>query len=252
MIRKFIASCLLFGSFIIALTAGPPFTTDDSETPRRHGWEINLPFILGRSRALTQAQIPLFDLNYGLSDNFQLDLEVPVYRVSQPGQPPASGLGDIMFGVKWRFLEETKTRPQVAIYPQVCFATGNAARGLGAGATCYVFPVAAEKNWGKWTAYANVGYIVQTAAGNRNSFYYGATVTREVAKGLEVGAEVFGNWVPVSGDSTEDGINLGAELQVSRSIVLLASAGHTFRRDGYFMAYVGIQVLTGPNRRTRS
>ena len=234
------------------LTAGPPYTTDDSETPRRRGWEINLPLIIARTRTLSQAQIPLFDLNYGLFDNFQLDLEVPVYRVSQTEQPPATGLGDVMVGFKWRFLEETKNRPQVAVYPQVCLPTGNAARGLGAGAPCYVFPIAAEKNWGKWTAYANAGYFVQKDAGSPNFLYYGAAITREIADGLEIGIEAFGNSVGLSGAGPEDGFNVGAELQVSRSIVLLGSVGHSFRQDGDFLAYVGVQVLIGSNRRTRS
>jgi hypothetical protein len=250
--RKPTVFCLLFAAGALALAAGPPYTTDDPETPRRRGWEINLPLIIARSSALRQAQIPLFDLNYGFSDSFQFDLEIPIYRVGQPGQASATGLGDVMVGVKWRFLEESKSRPQVAFYPQVCLPTGNAARGLGAGAPCYIFPISAEKNLGKWTVYTNVGYAVQKAVGAHNYFYYGAAVTREVAAGLEIGAEIFGNAVAIAGAGSDDGFTIGAELQISRSLVLLGSAGHSFHGGGTFLAYVGLQILTGPNRRPRS
>lgn len=246
--------------FVVALTfllpfalgAGPPYTTDDPETPRRHGWEINLPYVLARSGPASQAQAPLFDLNYGLFDHIQLDLEIPVFRVSLPGQPTASGLGDVMAGFKWRFLEETKARPQVAIYPQICFPTGSVAKGLGAGAPCYVLPVAAEKNWGKWTASANLGYFIQQAAGASDFFYYGAAVTHELAEGMEVGVEVFGHAFAIIGSEPENGFNFGAELRLSPTIALLGSAGHGFRRKGHFLAYIGIQLLTGPNRGKRS
>ncbi len=251
MSHKPAAFCLLFAATVVILAAGPPYTTDDTETPRRRGWEINLSSVLARSHTMRQAQIPLFDLNFGLTDNFQLDLEIPVYRVSQPGQAAATGLGDVMVGIKWRFLEESKSLPQVAFYPQVCLPTGNTDKGLGAGKACYIFPVSAEKNWGKWTAYANVGYAVQKAAGAPNYFYYGAVVTREMAKGLEIGAEIFANAAAFAGAESQDGFNIGAELQISRSLVLLASAGRAFHGAGTFQAYIGIQILTGSNRRSR-
>jgi hypothetical protein len=45
---------------------GPPFVTDDPEPPPPGGWEINVPFIVERSRGKTEMDAPLFDLNYGL------------------------------------------------------------------------------------------------------------------------------------------------------------------------------------------
>jgi hypothetical protein len=62
--------------------AGPPFVTDDPEPPPPGGWEINVPFILGRSAGNAKMNAPLFDFNYGLPD-VQLKLEFPVAIVAQ-------------------------------------------------------------------------------------------------------------------------------------------------------------------------
>src|SRR5215472_16617186 len=83
--------------------AGPPFVTDDPEPPAPGGWEINVPFILERTSGKTEMDAPLFDLNYGLP-NIQLKLEVPVEIVHDDGDGTVSGAGDLLLGVKWRFL----------------------------------------------------------------------------------------------------------------------------------------------------
>jgi hypothetical protein len=81
---------------------GPPFVTDDPEPPPPGGWEINVPFILERTPGTTEMNAPLFDLNYGLP-NVQLKLEFPVEIVHEDGAGTATGPGDVLLGVKWRF-----------------------------------------------------------------------------------------------------------------------------------------------------
>jgi hypothetical protein len=85
--------------------AGPQFVTDDPEPPRPGGWEINVPFILGRTPSTTDMDAPLFDLNYGLPD-IQLKLEFPVRVVREDGSGTEAGPGDLFTGVKWAFFEQ--------------------------------------------------------------------------------------------------------------------------------------------------
>jgi hypothetical protein len=95
---------------------GPPFLTDDPETPGNKHWEINFGFIGNRNPAAGAYQVPDFDINYGLGDRIQLKFEVPIAIAEerpQPGTPttPAQpghllgGLGENVPGVKIRFYE---------------------------------------------------------------------------------------------------------------------------------------------------
>jgi hypothetical protein len=95
---------------------GPPFRTDDPETPGNRHWEINFGWIGDRNPAAGAYQVPDFDINYGLGDRIQLKYEIPIAIEEtrpQPATPtePAvqgnviGGLGESLLGIKWRFYE---------------------------------------------------------------------------------------------------------------------------------------------------
>jgi hypothetical protein len=95
---------------------GPPFRTDDPETPGNRHWEINFGFIGDRNPAAGAYQVPDFDFNYGLGDRIQLKYELPIAieelrpQAATPDQPAVpgqvvGGLGESLLGVKWRFYE---------------------------------------------------------------------------------------------------------------------------------------------------
>src|SRR5580658_3672642 len=95
---------------------GPPFRTDDPETPGNQHWEINFGFIGDRNPSAGAYQVPDFDINYGLGDRIQLKYEIPIALEEtrpQPASPadPATpghvigGIGESLLGIKWRFYE---------------------------------------------------------------------------------------------------------------------------------------------------
>jgi hypothetical protein len=233
-----------------AAWAGPPFITDDPEIPPPNGWEINVPFTLEHTRGETDMETPLFDINYGTPAVFglprvQLELDIPVEVVSRNGGSTDAGLGDILLGVKWPFLEEKGWRPLVAIYPQVLLPTGERSRGLGARGAAYILPVVAEKNWGKWSAYGNVGYVVQTANDQRNYWYEGVSINREINERLELGGEIVENALPPPEGYSNLAFNLGGTWKLSEHFNLLFSAGRSIHGATDFMGYLGIQMLLG-------
>jgi hypothetical protein len=96
---------------------GPPFRTDDPETPGNKHWEINFGFIGDRNPGAGAYQVPDFDINYGLGDRLQLKYEIPIAieetrpqgaatggSAAMPGQV-IGGLGESLLGIKWRFYE---------------------------------------------------------------------------------------------------------------------------------------------------
>jgi hypothetical protein len=225
------------------IRAGPPFVTDDPEPPPPGGWEINIPFILERVPGKTEMDAPLFDLNYGLP-NVQLKLEFPVEIVHEDGAGTAAGAGDLVLGVKWRFWNNERTQLQLGTYPQLVAPTGDHARGLGQGQPAYLLPFLAQKSWGNWTPYGNVGYWWQTAGETRNYVYAGAVLEREINERLTLGVELFGNSPKEHGGRSDLAFNVGGALKLSTHVNLLFSSGRDIVGDTHAMAYIGLQLLT--------
>jgi hypothetical protein len=115
-------------AFLLAPAAqaqgGPPFRTDDPETPGNRHWEINFGWIGDRNPAAGAYQVPDFDINYGLGDRIQLKYEIPIAIEETRPQPATSteppvpgsvigGLGESLLGIKWRFYEHHPHDPWV-------------------------------------------------------------------------------------------------------------------------------------------
>jgi hypothetical protein len=172
--------------------AGPPFRTDDPETPGNKHWEINLGWIGDRNPSSGAYQVPDFDINYGLGDRIQLKYELPIAieetRSLPPmdGQPAQSasidvGLGESLLGVKWRFYEHHPGDPlfgrnpkpsksaegeepvvnfSVSTYPQLWLnnPTSSVARGVVATGPDFLLPLEANARFGPIRVDGEVGY----------------------------------------------------------------------------------------------
>ncbi len=187
--------------------------------------------------------MPLFDVNYGFRRNLQLKVEFPLLYVHPVGDGQQYGLGDTVVGIKWRFLEEEASRPQLAFYPQVVLPTGSSKRGLGDGKPSYLIPLVGQKSWDKWTLYGNVGYTVQTAKETPNFWYAGVVLNRDINERLKLGLELFGNSKKEVDGQYDISFNAGGELKLSDRYIILFSAGRSLRDGPSFMAYLGVRVV---------
>jgi hypothetical protein len=77
-IRLLCLSLFVCASASLLAQAGPPFLTDDPETPGNGNWEINFGFIGDRNPQAGSYQTPDLDINYGLGDCVQLKYELPL------------------------------------------------------------------------------------------------------------------------------------------------------------------------------
>jgi len=122
--RSLLALALFAASGLVAAHAqgGPPFRTDDPDTPGNKHWEINFGWIGDRNPGAGQYQVPDFDINYGLGDRIQLKYEIPIAIEETRPQPatrtdPAvpgqviGGLGESLLGIKWRYYEHKAGTP---------------------------------------------------------------------------------------------------------------------------------------------
>lgn len=82
-------------------------------------------------------------LKYGMSSQTEFVFGgSPIRHVDSPDD---TGIGDVVFGVRHRMVDETADDPAIAIATQVKLPTADADKGLGSGETDVFFSIAAEK-----------------------------------------------------------------------------------------------------------
>ena len=224
-----------------AAWAGPPFITDDPETVEYQHGEFYIASQYANNKDGKAGTLPHFEFNYGVIPDVQLHLLVPLAFVHPDGGPTNYGLGDTEVGVKYRFIHESETTPQIGIFPIVHVPTGDSDLGLGGGHVPLFLPIWAQKSWGPWTTYGGGGYWINPGADNKNFWQLGWLGQREITKALTLGAEIF-----YFGKDTDDGrdrtgYNIGGIFNLSEKHHILFSAGSDIAGDNRFSAYVGYQ-----------
>lgn len=227
----------VFGVGVIAMTAwlslpsaalaGPPFITDDPVPVEPGHWEVNGFVAAAAGRRDMSGLGPSFDINYGAAPNLQLHVDpglafdAPLHRSFQ------TGLSDTELGAKYRFLETSASDwwPQVSVYPLIELPTGNAARSLGAGNVQAFLPVWFQKDYGGWTIYGGGGYWINPGIGNRDFWYTGAVLQRQITDKLALGGELFHQTPAMTGRAGSSGFNLGGVYDLNEHDHLLFSVG---------------------------
>jgi hypothetical protein len=233
--------------------AGPPLITDDPDTPGKDHWEINLAYTLDVSARATpggrtwEHAVPLLDLNYGLFENDQLKLEMPLLILDPADHEGTSaGVGDALLGYKLRLLDDDKSLFSLSIYPQVGLPTGDRDRDLGTGGPSLKLPVQVGRHLfdDKLFLYADLGYKAQFAADEPDSWSAGVAAEYSLCDYLTLCGELrhtFG----VRGAPDDSLFNLGLKWRLGDSASLLAAVGRSFdpgpESGSALLAYVGVQ-----------
>jgi hypothetical protein len=238
-------------------TAGPPFATDDPEPVPYQHFEFYTLTTGSAVRSDTSGVGPAWEFNYGLIPNGQIHIIAPFAFDSPAGGPSQSGYGDTEIGFKYRLIEEDKNgaRPMIGVYPLVELPTGNESLGLGAGNVRAYFPLWIQKSFGDWTTYGGGGYWINHGDDtlNRDYWFFGWLLQRQVTKQLAIGAEIFHQTATVMFGGTDTGkattgFNIGAIYDFNDHNHLLVSLGtglQNVSQTNLLSWYVGYQV-TGP------
>ena len=254
--------CLTVG---VPAWAGPPYLTDDPEPVALHHWEVYTFYTRDRTRSTNTVSGPSLEINNGVAPNTQLHFIVPD-AYSSAGGTSARGPGDIEAGVKYRFVTQTKSRPEIGIFPQLELPTGDQSKGLGNGRTWIKLPVWLQKDFGPWTTYGGGGYAYNPAPGQRPYGYGGLLVQRTLSPRLMLGGEIFFQGAQVvspqmepagAGSASSSGIavagarastlwNFGGSYNFTPDLNLLFTAGHSFQGDGNAVTYLGLYRTLGP------
>ncbi len=242
MFARFLISCFVFILTPVVAFAGPPFRTDDPEPVEYKHWEVYLASQGSFNQDERSLTAPHVEINYGVFPNIQLHLLAPLEYVKPEGQPSQYGYGDTELGVKFRFIQETDWCPQVGTFPIFLLPTGNEDRGLGSGESQVFLPLWLQKSWGPWKTYGGGGYWINPGTGNKNYWFFGWEVQRDISQYLTLGGEIFHQTRSEVGGDSNTGFNVGAIINFSELQHLLLSAGRDFSGSNDAFYYIGYQL----------
>jgi hypothetical protein len=81
------------------------------------------------------------EFNYGILPDTQFHIVAPMAYDAPEGESSHFGYGDTELGVKYRFVHQTGTLPDIGVFPLVELPTGDRGNGLGNGEAQYFLPV---------------------------------------------------------------------------------------------------------------
>ncbi len=200
--------------------AGPPYQTDDAEPTETGHWEI-YAFGDGASSHGTLAGEAGLDFNYGAAEDLQMSLVIP-FGYSRPDDEGfRSGFGDIEIGAKFRFVHQTDTMPDISVFPSLQIPVGSSQ--FAPSHVSEFLPVWAEKDFGAWSLFGGGGYDINPGNNNRNYWFFGAALTRQVTPELQLGIEIFHATPDIAGGNGATGLGIGADCAISEHYHLIAS-----------------------------
>lgn len=243
---------MLWAVCLPVILAGPPFATDDPEPVEYRHWE----FYLASQHAKTangwsgaHAQV---EVNYGAISNLQLHLIAPLAYDAPTQGHQHYGYGDTELGVKYRFIQETASVPQIGVFPLFEIPTGDADKNLGSGHVQAFLPVWLQKSWGiegrEWTTYGGGGYHINPGAGNRDWEFVGVVLQRQVLENVLIGGEIYHHTPMETGGQADTAFNLGTVIDFGEHHHLLFSAGRSIDGPTEFQMYIAYQLTFGPGK----
>ena len=246
-------ACVLIAGLLCWPTiavAGPPFMTDDPEPVEFQHWEVYLASLQMKTADGWSGTAPHVEVNYGAVPDLQLHIIAPLEYDAPAVGGAHYGYGDTEMGVKFRFVHETDSLPQIGTFPLLEVPSGNGHEGLGSEHLQLFLPLWIQKSWGekerRWTTYGGAGYWITPGAGNQNWGFFGWLLQRQLTKHLTLGSEVFHETPKQVGGDSDTIINAGGIYDFNENYHFMLTAGHTIQGPHQFIAYVAFQWTFGP------
>jgi len=258
---------------------GPPFRSDDPDTPGNRNWEINTVLVGDHNPSEGFYETPNLDVNYGLGNRVQLKYEVPlsIHETRDFSGNVAAGLGNSLLGVKWRFYShhpktaapdptgKRESNFAVSIYPQLMLSnpTRSVRRDIADPGPQFLMPMEANAKIGPMRISGEFGYWFSNKD-VPSSWIRGVIVGHEFRKKTEVDLELYDQAAtratadePKTRESTI-GIGFHTPLGKKGSIWFLGMVGRSLapvtQTNGQpsWIASLGLQFVTSHRRRHSS
>ncbi len=134
---------------------------------------------------------PILKFGAPLGEDLSYEVAAGYGIVERSSGKNRGGARDITAKLKWRFVEETATRPAFLVEPKFTFDTGDSAAGIGGGVTTLKTPVRAGKQFGQFRLTGEMRYTHGFARGYDNMVGYGGLVEYAPNQRWILGVDVF-------------------------------------------------------------
>jgi hypothetical protein len=281
--RMVLPVCLILaGSRLSPLAlaqGGPPFLSDDPDTPGNMRWEINTILLGDRNPSTGSYSVPNIDVNFGVGSRIQLKYEAPlaVEETRGPSGATAVGFGNSLLGVKWRFyahhpkskesgqVDKKETNFGVSIYPQLLLnnPTGSVRRDIVEPGPQLLMPMEANAKIGPLRISGELGYWF-TSQDVPSSWIRGVIAGHEFKNKTELDLEFYDQAATrgTAGEpktrATTLGIGFRTPITGNGGIWFMGMAGRSLvtvtatNGQPSWIASAGFQILTGKRRRNSS
>jgi hypothetical protein len=234
---------LLTVSFVpSALHSGPPFVTDDPQPVNYKYWEFYLASGQSFSGDGTEATLPHVEINYGLVPEVQVHLLLPMEFINSNGIS-RYGFSFTEFGVKYRLLDETESRPQVGIFPIVELPIGITSNLNGSKSVQTFLPIWMQKSWRNLTTYGGSGIWLNPGSDKKNQLFVGWEAQYDFTKALTLGGEIFYLTPDNVNSPSRICFNLGGYINFSEENHFLFSFGHSLHGEEILTGYIAYQLM---------
>lgn len=237
--RSFPFTVLLFLLSFQIISAGPPFNTDDPEPVDFKHWEYYISSINNKQSGVWSGTAPHFEINYGIIPNVQVHLLMPMNYISTGGRGSGYGYSDTEFGLKYRFVQETKNSPQIGVFPLLEIPTVQNHEFSNGKMKIYL-PVWFQKSWGKLTTYGGAGYWINPGANNKNWIFSGWEIQYDFSTVVTLGGEIYYQTASTENSGSAAGFNLGGFINPTKKFHIIFSLGSTLVRENTFTSYLGL------------
>jgi hypothetical protein len=232
---------LLFSLMPASGLAGPPFKTDDPQPVDFLHWEFYIASEQQFMRHESDATLPHIEINYGAIANMQLHIVAPLGYVHAI-EETHYGYSDTEIGLKYRFVEETETIPQIGFFPLIEIPTGNEDKQLGNGKTQAYLPLWIQKSWGKFTTYGGGGVWYNPGLNRKNWAFTGWEMQYDFSELITLGSEIYFQTAESQDSESHTGFNLGGFINLNEHHHILFSFGSNLSGKTAITGYIGYQL----------
>lgn len=230
---------------VLPCLAGVPYDVDDAGTPEVGHFEINLAYVSSQARGSEFEQVPNIEVNYGYDQRTELVVDIGASSIRNTGEQRQWGLDDTTLETKWRFQDETKNKPQVALDYAIKIPTAKPSLGLGTGKVDHSGMIIAEKNIGRYDVFGNVGYNLLGSHDEEDNLFWGVATAYQLSEQFLVGPEVYGNTASAPGEHQEIAYGFAVQDTYEPDRTLMFAIGRSTEGFSDLNIYAGIQIVTG-------
>jgi len=143
-----------------------PINTDDAYTLGKGSFTLSTGAVYTKDNGDKETDINI-DLGYGITDRFEITVDIPVVFSDPKGANSEEGFGDISLRPEFKFLEESEGAPALSLASTVKLKSGDKDKGLGSGETDYSVSLQASKTFDPISVHFNVGFTFIGGTGER-------------------------------------------------------------------------------------